>query len=218
MNKFRVVLAACAGVALSMSFGAGCASAAGGTISGTVKYRRHRARAQAGRSHQGQGSLRAASALSGRPDRRQRRRNRQRGRDREGRQGRHEARRRDLRSEGMPLRAACARIPGRQHREDRELGRDPAQHPHLLDKNPSFNMAQPKFKKVIEQKIDKPEVIKVTCDAHGWMHGWWVVDRHSVFRGDRRQGQLHDQGRAAGRLHRRGMAGEARHRGCRRPA
>ena len=41
--------------------------------------------------------------------------------------------------------------------------------------NPSFNMAQPKFKKVIEQKVEKPEVIKVTCDAHGWMHGWWVA-------------------------------------------
>jgi plastocyanin len=42
-------------------------------------------------------------------------------------------------------------------------------------KNPSFNMAQPKFKKVIKQKVDQPEVIKVTCDAHGWMHGWWYV-------------------------------------------
>jgi plastocyanin len=42
-------------------------------------------------------------------------------------------------------------------------------------KNPSFNMAQPKFKKEIKQKVDKPEVIKVTCDAHGWMHGWWVA-------------------------------------------
>ena len=41
--------------------------------------------------------------------------------------------------------------------------------------NPSFNMAQPKFKKEIKQKVDKPEVIKVTCDAHGWMHGWWVA-------------------------------------------
>ncbi len=40
--------------------------------------------------------------------------------------------------------------------------------------NPSFNMAQPKFKKEITKTIDKPEVIKVNCDAHGWMHGWWV--------------------------------------------
>jgi plastocyanin len=41
--------------------------------------------------------------------------------------------------------------------------------------NPAFNMAQPKFKKVIKEKVDKPEVIKVTCDAHGWMKGWWVA-------------------------------------------
>ncbi len=41
--------------------------------------------------------------------------------------------------------------------------------------NPSFNMAQPKFKKKIEEKVEKPEVIKVTCDAHGWMKGWWVA-------------------------------------------
>jgi plastocyanin len=41
--------------------------------------------------------------------------------------------------------------------------------------NPSFNMAQPKFKKEIKQTVAKPEVIKVTCDAHGWMHGWWVA-------------------------------------------
>src|SRR5260370_38901315 len=38
MKKIRVVLAACASVALSMSVGASIASAAGGTISGTVKY------------------------------------------------------------------------------------------------------------------------------------------------------------------------------------
>jgi plastocyanin len=39
--------------------------------------------------------------------------------------------------------------------------------------NPSFNMAQPKFKKVMKETVAKPEVIRVTCDAHGWMHGWW---------------------------------------------
>lgn len=40
-------------------------------------------------------------------------------------------------------------------------------------KNPSFNMAQPKFKKVIQVEEKNPELIKVTCDAHGWMNGWW---------------------------------------------
>jgi plastocyanin len=41
--------------------------------------------------------------------------------------------------------------------------------------NAPFNMAQPKFKKEIKQTIAKPEIIKVNCDAHGWMHGWWYV-------------------------------------------
>jgi plastocyanin len=47
--------------------------------------------------------------------------------------------------------------------------------------NPSFNMAQPKFKKVIEQKVAQPEVIKVTCDAHGWMHGWWFSSANPYY-------------------------------------
>lgn len=48
--------------------------------------------------------------------------------------------------------------------------------------NPSFNQAQPKFKKVIETKIEKPEMpIKVQCDAHGWMHAWWVSEDHPYY-------------------------------------
>ena len=41
--------------------------------------------------------------------------------------------------------------------------------------NSPFNIAQPKFKKTLEQKIDKPEAIEVKCDVHGWMHGWLVA-------------------------------------------
>lgn len=48
--------------------------------------------------------------------------------------------------------------------------------------NPAFNQAQPKFKKVIEKKVDKPEMpIKVQCDAHGWMHGWWISQEHPYY-------------------------------------
>ena len=48
--------------------------------------------------------------------------------------------------------------------------------------NPSFNIAQPKFKKKIEQKIEKPEMpIKVQCDAHGWMHAWWISEDHPYY-------------------------------------
>jgi plastocyanin len=41
--------------------------------------------------------------------------------------------------------------------------------------NSPFNMAQPKFKKTLEVKIDKPEAVEVKCDVHGWMHGWLVA-------------------------------------------
>jgi plastocyanin len=41
--------------------------------------------------------------------------------------------------------------------------------------NSAFNMAQPKFKKTLDVKIDKPEAIEVKCDVHGWMHGWLVA-------------------------------------------
>src|SRR5918995_5961123 len=41
--------------------------------------------------------------------------------------------------------------------------------------NSPFNMAQPKFKKNMDVKIDKPEAIEVKCDVHGWMQGWLVA-------------------------------------------
>jgi plastocyanin len=41
--------------------------------------------------------------------------------------------------------------------------------------NSPFNMAQPKFKKSMDVKIEKPETIEVKCDVHGWMHGWLVA-------------------------------------------
>ena len=47
--------------------------------------------------------------------------------------------------------------------------------------NSPFNMAQPKFKKSMEVKIEKPEVIELKCDVHGWMHGWLVVTENPYF-------------------------------------
>jgi plastocyanin len=41
--------------------------------------------------------------------------------------------------------------------------------------NPSINKAQPKFKKTMTEKFDKPEFVKVTCDVHSWMLGWVAV-------------------------------------------
>ena len=47
--------------------------------------------------------------------------------------------------------------------------------------NASINKAQPKFKKVMTEKFDKPEIIKVTCDVHSWMLGWIAVMPHPFF-------------------------------------
>jgi len=41
--------------------------------------------------------------------------------------------------------------------------------------NPSINKAQPKFKKVMTEKLENPEFIKLTCDVHSWMLGWVAV-------------------------------------------
>jgi plastocyanin len=47
--------------------------------------------------------------------------------------------------------------------------------------NPPINKAQPKFKKVLTEKFEKPEIIKVTCDVHSWMLGWIAVMPHPFF-------------------------------------
>jgi len=175
MKKIRVVLAACAGVALSMSVGASLASAAGGTISGTVKY---------------DGTAPAPKPVEVTKDKEV--------------CGLHQHFQEDLIvGSGGGIANAVVIVKGAKGDAKPgdvtfdQKGCDYV--PHVLafpagstvkivnsdgilhnihtysEKNPSFNMAQPKFKKVIEQKVEKPEVIKVTCDAHGWMHGWWVA-------------------------------------------
>jgi plastocyanin len=47
--------------------------------------------------------------------------------------------------------------------------------------NSAFNQAQPKFKKSLEVKIEKPEAVEVKCDVHGWMHGWLVATANPYF-------------------------------------
>jgi plastocyanin len=47
--------------------------------------------------------------------------------------------------------------------------------------NSPFNVAQPKFKKTLDQKIDKPEAFEVKCDVHGWMSGWIVATPNPYF-------------------------------------
>ncbi len=47
--------------------------------------------------------------------------------------------------------------------------------------NPSINKALPKSKKVMTEKLERPEIIQVTCDLHPWMVGWIAVMPHPFF-------------------------------------
>ena len=47
--------------------------------------------------------------------------------------------------------------------------------------NPAFNKAQPKFRKVMTEKFDKPEIFRISCDVHSWMNGWVVVAAHPYY-------------------------------------
>jgi plastocyanin len=54
--------------------------------------------------------------------------------------------------------------------------------------NPSINKAQPKFKKVMTEKFEKPEAIRIQCDAHSWMHGWIYVTENPAAATDQKGG------------------------------
>jgi plastocyanin len=47
--------------------------------------------------------------------------------------------------------------------------------------NAAFNKAQPKFKKVMTEKFEKPEIFRISCDVHSWMTGWLVVAGHPYY-------------------------------------
>ena len=47
--------------------------------------------------------------------------------------------------------------------------------------NPTINKAQPKFKKVLKEKLEKPESVRVQCDVHSWMQGWIAVVPNPFF-------------------------------------
>ena len=47
--------------------------------------------------------------------------------------------------------------------------------------NPVVDMAQPGFKKTLSVTIAKPEAVRVTCDAHNWMEGWWYVTANPYY-------------------------------------
>jgi hypothetical protein len=52
----------------------------------------------------------------------------------------------------------------------------------LSETNPTFNVAQPKFRRVVAKRIAEPEMpIRVQCDVHTWMRGWWISHEHPYY-------------------------------------
>lgn len=52
----------------------------------------------------------------------------------------------------------------------------------VAEKNPSFTIAQPKFRRVVERRIDDPEMpMRVRCDVHSWMTSWWIAQEHPYY-------------------------------------
>lgn len=49
------------------------------------------------------------------------------------------------------------------------------------DKNPPLNRAQPKFKKTMTETFKDPERVRLSCDVHGWMQGWLIVEDNPYF-------------------------------------
>lgn len=54
---------------------------------------------------------------------------------------------------------------------------------HAMGKtNPEKNVAMPKFKKKIQWKVEQAEwPIAVKCDAHPWMHAYWISMEHPYY-------------------------------------
>ena len=47
--------------------------------------------------------------------------------------------------------------------------------------NPPMNIAQPRFKKKLNMRLEKPEKVQVRCDVHGWMSAWLIVAEHAYY-------------------------------------
>ena len=47
--------------------------------------------------------------------------------------------------------------------------------------NAPINKAQPKFRKVMQETFEKPDLVRITCDVHSWMTGWLIVAEHPYY-------------------------------------
>ena len=44
-----------------------------------------------------------------------------------------------------------------------------------------FNLAQPKYLKVIKRTLEQPGIVRIRCDVHSWMDAWVVVTEDPYF-------------------------------------
>lgn len=63
------------------------------------------------------------------------------------------------------------------------LNSDPALHNvhGFLDKKTIFNVVMPKFRRKSQQRLKQPGLVRVECDAHGWMLGWVYVAENPYY-------------------------------------
>lgn len=47
--------------------------------------------------------------------------------------------------------------------------------------NPPMNIAQPRFKKKLNMRLNEAEKVQVRCDVHGWMSAWLIVAEHAYY-------------------------------------
>ena len=77
----------------------------------------------------------------------------------------------------------------------------------FLDKLTVFNVALPNQDQRIKKPLKKSGLVRVECDAHGWMLGWIFVAENPYYAVTGKDGVVHHQGRAAGLVHAGGLAG-----------
>ena len=65
-------------------------------------------------------------------------------------------------------------------------------------KNRPFNLAQPKYRKKLDRKFRRPEIVQVKCDVHSWMNGYIVVVDHPYHSITNEKGEYSIEGIPAG--------------------
>lgn len=65
--------------------------------------------------------------------------------------------------------------------------------------NPPIGRAQPKYRKTLTERLEKPEIVKIGCDVHPWMLGWIGVFDHPYFAVTDARGTARIEGVPAGR-------------------